>query len=430
MPTIMGGVDAEPAEGVYGLLRQSTLSALVQAPVVGGILSYLGALILPSRGKTPEQLWREYTDGRIAETVFNQVKADLEGLTGVAQLYRDAVCSGDTNTLHSQSISANTQFTALLPRFRLKNHEIALLPLFAVAATLHLALLRDIVLKGRAIGFTEASLETYRKELSGRILGYSDHVDRSVAAAIEKARVENPDTGIPSTRNQPLSAMLATKADLQLTVIDQRDTWYAFDATRFPEPKRVWLLRELFSPIAGWWDFASKAPQSIPDWKSPGFRPDRIEMFLRSQWHTQWLSAVKIHYGDTDKVIETGEIQGELQPLTIDKSFWLKRAKTTFSAGVARIELTDNRGRTARFGRGAEPNEPFVHSGYAGHGITSIRSVGKGRSGGAAENAMSGCVFGFCLEIPTASSITRDADSRISAVIAPGLRDWIRRPIA
>lgn len=419
----------EPASDIYAALRQSTLGALYQTPAVGGLLSYLGALLLPVKGKTPEQMWREYTDGRISETVFKLVKADLEGLTGVARLYRDAVASEDSATLHAQSIAANTQFVALLPRFQLQGEEIALLPLFAIAATLHLALLRDIVLKGHSIGFTDASLDTYRNDLTRLIQDYTGHADRFVAAAMARARDDNPDTGLPATRNQPLSAMLATKATLQLSVIDQRDTWYAFDATRFPGPKRVWLVRELFTPIAGWWDLQSKAPDSIPAWESPGFRIDRLEVFVRQQWRTRWLSAFKLHYGDTDGSLESGEIWGDRYQLALDPSFWITGVRTHFGAGLAMIELRDTLGRTHRFGRPAESNEPHVDHAYPGHGLTSIRSVGRARDSGAAKGAVSGCVYGFCLEQPTAATITPALASRIAPVIAPALRDWIAAPV-
>lgn len=421
---------SEPTGELYDLMRESTLGALYQTPVVGGLLSYVGALFLPKQGKTPEQMWREYTDKRISETVFNLVKADLEGLTSVSRLYRDAVTAQDRPTIHSQSIASNTQFSALIPRFQLQAEQIALLPLFVVAATLHLTLLRDIALTGLEIGFSVESVQNYKSELSNRIEAYTRHVDATVEAAIDKARRDNPYEDTSARRNEPLSSMLAEKARLQLEVIDQRDTWYAFDAAKYPDKKRVWLLREIFSPIAGWWDLESRAPDEIPDWKTPGTRINRLEVWVRSQWRTHWLSAVKLHYDQTDETLQTGEIWGERSELAIDPSFWFKSAVTARSAGVAQMALTDNHGRIVRAGRRElEGSEIKIKSGYAQHGLQSIRSVGKGRSSGAAHGAISGLVYGFGLERPGVMRIHPETDARIAPVIAPHLIDWIRRPV-
>jgi len=412
-------------------MRESTLGALYQAPIVGGLLSYIGALILPREGESPEQMWRKYTDKRISETVFELVRADLEGLTSVSRLYRDAVTAQDRPTLHSQSIASNTQFAALIPRFQLESERIALLPLFVTAATLHLALLRDIALKGLDIGFSVESVANYKIELTNRIQSYTRHVDRVVEAAIAKARRDNPNDGTPARRNQPLSAMLAEKARLQLEAMDQRDTWYAFDAARYPNSKSVWLLREIFSPVAGWWDLESRAPapDEIPDWKTPGVRINRAEFWIRSQWRTQWLSAMALRYDQTDKTLQTGEIWGDRDELNIDPSFWLKSVRTTFSAGVAQLMLKTSTGRTLTVGRDAETNEVSTESGYANHGLQSMRSVGKGRSDGAAKGAVSGIVYGFALELPGPARIQPGAEARIMPVISPHLRDWVKAPI-
>lgn len=426
LPTITA--PSEPTGELYDLMRASTLGALNQTPVVGGLLSYVGALFLPKQGKNPEVMWREYTDKRISETVFNLVKADLEGLTSVSRLYRDAVTAQDRRTIHSQSIASNAQFSTLIPRFQLQAERIELLPLFVVAATLHLALLRDIALTGLEIDFNAESVQNYKNELTNRIEAYTRHVDDTVEAAIAKARGDNPNDGTPARRNQPLSAMLAEKARLQLEAIDQRDTWFAFDATKYPDKKRVTLLREIFSPIAGWWDLDSRAPDEIPDWKTPGTRINRMEFWVRAQWNTRWLSAVKLYYDQTDETLQTGDIIGDRRDFVINET-WIEHVETSYTAGVARIGLTTNRGGFVAVGRELQGNESKVSSGYARHRLQSIRSVGKGRASGAAHDAISGLVYGFGLEQPSVMRIHPETDARIVPVIAPHLIDWIRRPV-
>jgi len=413
---------------LYDLMRESTLGALHQVPAVGGLLSYIGALILPSNGESPEQMWRRYTDQRISETVFALVKADLEGLTDVSRQYRNAVATQDYPRILAECVASKQQFTALIPRFRLQAERIALLPLFVTAATLHLALLRDMALKGREIGFNAESVTDFQKELTQRIDSYTRHVDDVVDAAIAKARMDNPNDGSPGRRNQPLSAMLAEKARLQLEAIDIRDTWYAFDAARFPGRKEVSLMREIYSPIAGWWDLESRAPDEIPDWHTPGLRINRIEAWVRSQWRTRWLFGLALHYDRTDSTLQTGEMRGDHLQIDIPTSFWFTAARTRFSAGVARMSLTDTLGRIQHVGREPEENELSVTSGYAKHGLRSIRSIGKGRSSGAANGAVSGLVYGFGLEKPWPARIQPEAEARVLPVIAPQLREWVLAP--
>ena len=53
-----------------------------------------------------------------------------------------------------------------------------------------------------------------------------------------------------------------------LAVIDIRETWYAFDAVKYPARVRVRLDREIMY-LAGWWDSHSKAPENIPQYPLP-----------------------------------------------------------------------------------------------------------------------------------------------------------------
>jgi len=88
----------------WGPIREALLAGLNLVPVVGGFLSYLGALFIPGAGQSAEQRWRAYTDDRISEALFTLVKAELTGLSGVAKLYADAVRSGDMTAIRTQSI--------------------------------------------------------------------------------------------------------------------------------------------------------------------------------------------------------------------------------------------------------------------------------------------------------------------------------------
>jgi hypothetical protein len=412
-----------PAEFSAKLFRESLLAGLNLVPVVGGFLSYLGALFIPGVGQTTDEMWLKIIDSRISQALFRKVQRDLVGLTDAATLYRNAVSAGDRNEIRETSIAVNVSFTTLLPGFQISGEEVALIELFAIAATMHLCLLRDIAVKGNDLGLTNASIANYQQELQRRIAEYTRYADRHVAAAIEKARRDNPNTGVPRTRNQPLSAMLATKARYQISVLDLRDTWHAFDAQKFPTSTTVTLSREILSPIAGWWDLQSTAPSSIPDWKAPASTPWVIQARQRKQWRTSFLTGFSLFY-ENSNALNTGEQIGELFHLNLGRQY-VKRVSGYFSAGVCRMSFRVNDGTTRTVGREPEENESSFSQEYADHCLSSLRSVGKGRTSGAAKDCVSGCIFGFQLIDKGPEPISVDALKKIGPKIAPRLLNWI-----
>lgn len=409
------------------LLRDSVLSSLNLVPVVGGFLSYIGALFIPNPGKSPEQLWREILDTRISEALLSLVQRDLVGLSHNTTLYRNAIAAEDKDEIRITSIAVNTVFTQTVPGFQIPREEVAMLPLFAIAATMHLCLLRDIAVKGKELGFNDAALENYRQELRTRIEQYTQYVDAQVEAAVEKAKRDNPNTGVPSTRNQPLSAMLEVKAQLKVSVLDLRDTWYAFDAIRYPGAWQVFINREVLSPICGWWDLESTAPSTIPDWAWTGSDLRRIDMWNNSQWRTSWLMGFRVHNGPRGQV-ETGKRIGQELTMELQSGEYIHGVEGNYSTGVANMTfLVGPNGTRRKFGRDPEELESVYRNSYPGHILSSLRSVGKGRNNGAAVDAVSGCIFGWRLLNRSAMPISTAAFEQIEPTIAPQLLDWIVR---
>lgn len=410
---------ANPA-ALADALRDSVLAGLNLVPVAGGFLSYLGALFIPGIGKSQEQMWREYTDQAISDALFRLMQADLIGLSNVARLYGDAVRANDNNALRAQSIAANTQFAALAPRFQLAGEQVRLLPLFAICATMHLSLLRDMTLTGKELGFNAAFIATLNEQLANRIDSYGKYVDQYVPQAIAQTRLDNPH-GPALRQNQPLSAMLETKTRLQLSVIDLRDTWHAFDAERFPGPSLVKLDREIYTPIAGWWDHHS-TPDHIPEWKAPSSPLRRIDVWERAQWRTRFLSAFSVTYEDGSG-LTTGDRTGTQRAVTVPAGHHIKRVQTHASAGVFRTTFTYQNDQSFSIGRDVESSERRFSHEYLGHQLSSVRSIGKGRN--AAENAVSGCIYGFQLVNKVARPASGETYSRLAEHMPSRLLDWV-----
>ncbi|MEN5426946.1 insecticidal delta-endotoxin Cry8Ea1 family protein [Stenotrophomonas pennii] len=419
--------DARADDDALKVLRESLLAGLNLVPVVGGFLSYLGALFIPAVGKSAEQLWREIVDARISEALFQLVKADLIGLTGVAQLYANAVRSGDLSAISTQSVAANTQFVAAVPRFAQVGQEVSLLPLYVIAASLHLALLRDMALKAVELGYAPAYRSTLETQAKDCIARYTAHVDRHVAAALQAARVDNPydwrKDGYYES-NKPLTQMLQAKAALQIAVIDMRDTWYAFDPVRFPAPVAVRLDREVFSPIIGKWDRKNISPDVLPTWQRPASRLSELALStVGSPGGALWIQGVHVVYQDGSEV-ETGmraKSSGKRLALP-NPSYYLRTIRARYAQGISRLEADYNTG-TFWQGSGPRSSDKTTSISYAGHRVSSMRSVGYGRS--PALLSVGSLIAGFQLLNQEAVPISLETYDRVAPNIAPQLLHWI-----
>jgi hypothetical protein len=419
---LMGGrasFSKEP-EKFYDLLRHSTLGGLNLAPVVGGLMSYLGALFIPNRGESPETMWRRLIKDAVSEALLRKVERDLIGLSNVAREYSTAVATGNQQTILAQSIAANTVFAVMLPGFQLRGEESALLPLFSIAATLHLALVRDMVLKGKDIGMSDAHVARLADQMIGQITQYSTYVDTHVAAAIDKARRDNPNGSVWQRRNMPLSAMLETKARYQITVVDFRDTWRGFDPVRFPGKSSIKLDREVYTPILGWWDSKSRTPDVIPSWKPPQSPLKTLKVWDKNQWRTRFIFGFESEYADGSTLPSGSRVD---TVYSIPAEPYIDEVVTQSSKGVFHMSFR-SQGRWKGVGE-ADRHELARHfrSAYSGHRLSSVRSVGKGD--GAAEGAVSGCVLGFQLIQQEANSISLAAFDVIASKVAPQLVEWI-----
>ncbi len=408
-------------KNIYEAIRESVLIGAHLIPVVGGYLSFLGALFIPSSGESPEQMWRRLIDASISDALRRLVHRDLIGLSEVSRLYKIAIETGNIETILAQSIAANTQFTAMLPGFQIRGEEAALLPLFAIAATLHLALLRDMVLKGRDIGLSDGHVASYANEMVRLIQQYSSYVDAHASHTIDKARRDNKHSTVGLARNMPLSAMLIEKSKYQLEVLDLRDTWAGFDPIRFPGTSRIKLDREVFTPIIGWWGRNSGIPNAIPVWARPSSPLTGLEVWDRSQWRTRFIFGFDAAYQD-GSVISSGSRLSNAHRVRVGD--YIDRVTAESTGGLYQMRFRSNDGRWTKVGRDRDDVHPRVFdSSFSGHRLSSIRPVGRGI--GAAEGAISGCVLGFQLIHQSGAPMSRKALQEIAPKIAPQLLRWL-----
>jgi len=400
-------------------LRDTLLAALNLVPVTGGLLSYLGALFIPVAGESAEERWQRYVDERIASTVVALVSADLVGLSEVASLYRSAVSSGTPANILAQSVAARTVFAATLPRLQLRGHERALLPLFVMAASLQLALLRDMALNGVSIGLKPGDIEAIKADLSGRIAAYQQYVDAQVEAELQQVRRDHPNRGTPVTRNNPLQPWLVRKAALQASVVDIRDTWYAFDAARHPGPTRVRLTREVHL-MAGWWHQSQNAPDTLPAYPVPTSVMTSLEVFFSRYRNRYYSAGVVSRYADGTEQ-RSGSIIGERVELKLTPDAPIDLVRVRYSAVVDQIDLRMGR-RVRVIGQSSSQTDPVTMA-PARHRLSSLRSTGTGRNTNNTHD--SGFIAGFQLQQMEAAPMSLEAFDELAPRIAPQLLEWI-----
>ncbi len=260
----------------WGIFRDLTLMGLGSLPGIGGVASYFGALFLPQSLFTrPDEQWQRYVqaintivDARIADAIYLQVSARLQGISQALRLYQQAQDAGDAAHLRAVEDAVNVTLTTAMPDFMLAGQEYRLLPLFVPAANLHLGLLRQAALRARQQG-ASAVAEDFSRQLSAALDDYGRYYDTTVALRLQQEARGHPHDAYRQ-RSEPLAAVLQLRTQLQLSLGDVRDCWPWFDAQRHPGPVRPRLDREVFSPLLGsWYDDTQVMPSTLPARSAP-----------------------------------------------------------------------------------------------------------------------------------------------------------------
>jgi len=206
---------------------QAITAGLDCVPVVGDFLSHLVAAFWPPSG---EDVWAEIkqqVENLINQSIsaddYDRVQAQLgsaaeqSGLIGVLNNYLGSIAtpSNGQNPVDTWT-AANEVFIAALSAFQQQGIELLLLPLFAQFANLHLMLLRF----GVHQGFADDS------ELQARIKEYGSWVDQWYAEGVGLRVAQNPAFNYVNDFNR----------QMQITVLNFRETWPYFDLDAYPPP--------------------------------------------------------------------------------------------------------------------------------------------------------------------------------------------------
>ena len=264
-------------------------STLGLIPEVGSLLSGLVYILWPS---DQEDVWDEIKDQvqalvqqDLTQLVENLEAQTLQGLKASIQDYQDAITSNDPSNISQNWTSAKVDFAQQMPQFQVQGYEVALLPYYAQAVNLHLALLRDGVLHGKDWGWTDDDVAVAAQEMKQVIQGACQWADTTFGqeygrrtsefGAAQDAYVQFCNSGNDPV-NYPLGyhynvAAWNKQNDfltwMTLKALDFRNLWPFFTSGQADAV----LHREIYSPAFGssdysplpvrpWWGLNPPAP--------------------------------------------------------------------------------------------------------------------------------------------------------------------------
>lgn len=280
-------------------LRALIAFGLGSTPVLGGLISGLFIALFLSDNDPWKQL-EEQIRGLIKEEIRGYDRAQraktLEGMRDVVALYLKRVQGGASGTeIRHYFSNANAFLTGSIPSFSVPEFAFQNSPLYAIAAHIHLALLRDGVVGGKEWGMSDRDHAVLVDELRAKITAYGEHLD----AIVESAR-KDLARGAPTGDAGHYQALHNHWNDLNrnatVLVSDLRRQFPFTDPTVYPEgiPDGAIEYEDVYSPAFGMaktWGSRDLAWQVQPVYQKPLADIDRIELTARGDTHT-----VNVHY--------------------------------------------------------------------------------------------------------------------------------------
>ncbi|MGH0945759.1 insecticidal delta-endotoxin Cry8Ea1 family protein, partial [Bacillus mycoides] len=167
--------------------------------VAGGIIQSIFGLLWPTDTQAVWDTFMNAVENLIDQKLDNYARntaiAKLQGLHNTLREYNDrlAIYTDDPSETHAQNLRTqvlitDNLFELSMPEFAVRDYETQLLTVYAQAANLHLAFLRDIVKFGAEWGFTPKEIEDFHRGMKERTVEYTNHCVNTYNKGLEKAK--------------------------------------------------------------------------------------------------------------------------------------------------------------------------------------------------------------------------------------------------
>ncbi|OBT52544.1 hypothetical protein VE04_08543 [Pseudogymnoascus sp. 24MN13] len=206
----------------YALSTLALLAGLIPeiGSTVSSVITLAGQAFLPS-GSEPERLWNmlrerieELIGSKISDYHFKMMKAKIEGFqinmnafSKVCKEYDEAKNENEkrkaANTVKTSHIAFLFVIRGSIPEFQAKDYEVMTLPLFALAATMHLMLLADGIKNGKDWGYSETNISGMRDEFKkltspGTVAKFDRQSLSDERYALQDAIKKGTEWGVPA----------------------------------------------------------------------------------------------------------------------------------------------------------------------------------------------------------------------------------------
>ncbi|MGV3604453.1 MAG: insecticidal delta-endotoxin Cry8Ea1 family protein [Dyadobacter fermentans] len=237
------------------LAKSAVTTGLSMAiPEGGEILSALVDIFWPS---DKPSAWDEVkaqvealVDQKIGDFEYQLVTEDLAGLSGLLAIYLDELNDGSNEEKLIQWFAVRNGFVAALPHFQAKGYELPLLGLFGQFANMYLSVLRDVVVKGKEWGRTDADHARDISTLTKTIQDFNNYTQNIYQNALS-AKIGS--TGFVYKQAEPFRTVNAFERQMTFLVLDFQNLWKYYDITQYPNGTgdAELITREVYSDPMG-----------------------------------------------------------------------------------------------------------------------------------------------------------------------------------
>uniref|UniRef100_Q45707 Pesticidal crystal protein Cry7Ab n=1 Tax=Bacillus thuringiensis subsp. dakota TaxID=132268 RepID=CR7AB_BACUA len=204
-----------------------------------------------------KNIWDEFMtevetliEQKIEQYARNKALAELEGLGNNLTIYQQALEDWLNNPDDPATITRvidrfrilDALFESYMPSFRVAGYEIPLLTVYAQAANLHLALLRDSTLYGDKWGFTQNNIEENYNRQKKHISEYSNHCVKWYNSGLSRLNGSTYEQWINYNR---------FRREMILMVLDIAAVFPIYDPRMYSMETSTQLTREVYTdPIS------------------------------------------------------------------------------------------------------------------------------------------------------------------------------------
>ncbi|QPW51697.1 pesticidal crystal protein (plasmid) [Bacillus thuringiensis] len=268
------------------------------ASQIGQLWQFILGKLWPADNSQWEEFMRhveELVNTSIEVRARQQALDELTGLSNIVASYNRTLADWKLAQNDSQAKErvrgafriVNTFFEQRMPLFSSGNYEVPLLTVYALAANMHLLLLRDSSIFGIGWGFSQKEVnDNYCDQL--RLANqYANHCTTWFNTGLQRLRGTNASSWIRYNR---------FRREMTLTVLDICSLFSKYDYYQYPREVKSELTREIYTDPIG--VSASPLPGVLPNWfnYAPSF--DALELaFIRSPRTVTWLNKITVSTG-------------------------------------------------------------------------------------------------------------------------------------